>query len=121
METTMKPPAFMSKECKAVWRKLVKDLPDVENQDWRAVERYCEHYVEWQQLNEFIVQNDACYMAPCGNWRIRPQAKQRDSLAKMMRAMETDFGLSPKGRKQLKIKPKKTTGGDEATFLGIVG
>jgi P27 family predicted phage terminase small subunit len=103
-------PGDMSELACQVWDQLVLELNAMgvlSIVDWRALQRYCELFVDWKQAQDFIRRNGTTYTITEPDEKGKPklvriakfpQVNIRDSLTLQLLRLEQEFGLTPSAR-----------------------
>jgi P27 family predicted phage terminase small subunit len=115
-------PLDISEPAGQVWDQLVGELDSMgvlSVVDWRAIQRYCELFVDWKVAQDFIRRNGTVYTITetddKGKQKLArvckyPQVNVRDSLAQQLLRIEQEFGLTPSSRAGLNVNLKKKKG-----------
>ena len=109
-------PEDMSEIAVKVWDQLVVELNSMgvlSVVDWRAIQRYCELFIDWKQAQDFIRRNGTTYTITelddvtgkpkIVNVRKFPQVNVRDSLSMQLLRLEQEFGLTPSARARITV------------------
>lgn len=102
-------PAYLSGEAKAHWRKVVKQLVAVglmTDLDVDALAAYCEVFTRWIDANEKIRRHGAVVKSRNGFPTISPFVHVADKAFVQMRALLTEFGMTPSSRTGVTVAKK---------------
>ncbi|MFO7905810.1 MAG: phage terminase small subunit P27 family [Pirellulaceae bacterium] len=97
-------PAGLSDKGKAHWKKVSADLKDagiLTNIDVHALAMYCESYARWADANEKIQQYGPVVKTPNGFPAQSPYIQIANKAFDQMRAMLTEFGMTPSSRTKI--------------------
>jgi len=99
--STPKAPSYLSNEAKAHWGRVVKQLAAVglmTDLDVDALAAYCEVFTRWVDANEKIRRHGAVVKSRNGFPTISPFVHVADKAFVQMRALLTEFGMTPSSR-----------------------
>src|SRR5690606_2563309 len=112
-------PTWLSKEAKKVFNQLVKELADTKlltNVDVHILALWCDAYVDYINCTKIIEQEglmvEYTNKAAETNKVAHPLMTKKKQLAEQMRALASEFGLTPAARAKLAIPkdpPKEPT------------
>ena len=115
----VKPPSWLSKQAKKVFREIVQDLADTKlltNVDVHTLALWCDAYVDYINCTKIIEQEglmvEYTNKAAETNKVAHPLMTKKKQLAEQMRALASEFGLTPAARAKLAIPkdpPKEPT------------
>lgn len=117
-------PAWLDREGKAEWKRLVKSLLalGLNEVDRGLLSVYCESWAEWYRAVKFLRENGEWYESETQNGtiaRLHPMVQVRNAAADRMLKYGSKFGLSPSARTSLNVgAPKDETENKKARFLG---
>ena len=102
-------PSTLSPEGAEEWHGLIATLAELGTAraaDLRAVELLCEVLADEKTLRETIRREGLTIPGADGNQKTHPAAKLLESTRNQAHRLMADFGLTPKGRVQVKAQPK---------------
>lgn len=115
----VKPPSWLSKEAKKVFKQIAKELEHtklITNVDIHALALWCDAYVNYINCTKIIEQEglmvEYTNKAAETNKVAHPLMTKKKQLAEQMRALASEFGLTPAARAKLAIPkdpPKEPT------------
>jgi len=115
----VKPPSWLSKEAKKVFKQIAKELEHtklITNVDIHALALWCDAYVDYINCTRIIEEEglmvEYTNKAAETNKVAHPLMTKKKQLAEQMRALASEFGLTPAARAKLAIPkdpPKEPT------------
>lgn len=104
-------PAWLGKEAKKVWRRMVPQLRDMRvltAVDGEALATFCQTYVRWRQAEEFIEKHGVAYPLRDDKGNVRcmqqfPQVSIARNLLLILRSFFQEFGMTPASRTRIEI------------------
>jgi P27 family predicted phage terminase small subunit len=99
------PPASLSREAKAEWRRVVPELDRLKllkRASRSSLSAYCELWNEWYQANKVVNAKGLTYEAKQGILP-RPEVTIRRNAQAQMRAWCAEFGLTPSAEGRLTV------------------
>src|SRR5690606_2901432 len=115
----VKPPSWLSKEAKKVFKQIAKELEHtklITNVDIHALALWCDAYVDYINCTKIIKEEglmvEYTNKAAETNKVAHPLMTKKKQLAEQMRALASEFGLTPAARAKLAIPkdpPKEPT------------
>ena len=104
------PPDNLSKPALKYWDHVVEQLKSagiMTNLDNHALGMYCEAYARWVEANDKISEHGMVIKAPSGYPVQSPYLSISNRAFEQMRAMLSEFGMTPSSRSRIKAEPKK--------------
>ena len=99
-------PGHLSEEAKKHWRLIVKQLADAKimtKLDTDALAMYCEAYARWYAANEELKTCDWITLTENGYPMPSPWLAISNKAFEQMKAMLSEFGLTPSSRTKVQI------------------
>ena len=120
-------PKWLTPAAGEVWDQIVKVLSNMQVltvADGAMLSRYCANWTGWMEANEWIERHGTTYPLKNADGSIKyfmqfPQVGIRNGLARELRAIACEFGLSPSARTRINVdhsKGKKGTSGKSRFF-----
>jgi len=106
----IKPPDELTKAALKHWDIVVDQLMSagiMTNLDNQALGIYCEAYAKWAEANAKISKHGMVIKAPSGYPVQSPYLSISNKAFEQMRAMLSEFGMTPSSRSRIKAEPKK--------------
>jgi len=106
----IKPPKELSFASRKHWDLVVEQLMSagiMTNLDNQALAIYCEAYTRWAEANAKIAEHGMVIKAPSGYPVQSPYLSISNRAFEQMRAMLSEFGMTPASRSRIKAEPKK--------------
>ena len=111
-------PLFLEKAAKKEWRRIVKELSQIEGMltavDQTALAAYCQAYARWMEAEKVLSEHGTTYQAETKygfQLMARPEVAISRTALQQVRAFCSEFGLTPSSRGRMSLKPEKE--GDE--------
>lgn len=105
-------PINLSGEAQVIWDDLCQKLIDLKVLsvlDGYVLSMFCETYVRWNNLRQFLQENGDSYQSETGLCKIRPEVQSLKECLNSLDVLTTKLCLSPKDREKLTVKlPKET-------------
>lgn len=104
------PPNNLSDIARENWDLVVEQLTlagIMTNLDNQALALYCEAYARWTEANDKIREHGMVIKAPSGYPVQSPYLSISNKAFEQMRAMLSEFGMTPSSRSRIKAEPKK--------------
>lgn len=112
-EATGKPmcPRWLAKDAKKVWQKVVPRLMNlgiIGAIDEHILSRYCQIYVRWREMEEFITKFGVTRAIKDKNNKLidlkeYPQVERAYKLSDQLMRIERQFGMTPAARSQFAV------------------
>jgi P27 family predicted phage terminase small subunit len=83
---------------------VLRELGILTKIDHAMFEAYCQTYADWIKYTE-LAQKTPLVKTPSGRIRISPYMELADRALKNLRAIATEFGLTPSSRSRIKAEP----------------
>ena len=112
-------PAFLGKEGKAEWRKLVPELMELglyTSIDRPALTAYCEAWDTWRQAEDHKRKHGVTTTTPNGYEVQSAYVGIANKAMAHVRAFLAEFGMSPSSRSRVGVKPKSKDDTEEFLF-----
>ncbi len=106
----IKPPENLSDDARKHWDHVVEQLVlagIMTNLDNQALALYCEAYARWSTANAKIAKHGMVIKAPSGYPVQSPYLSISNKAFEQMKAMLSEFGMTPSSRSRIKAEPKK--------------
>ncbi len=108
-------PKWMTKEAKAEWRRIVKELDGLgllARVDRDSLAAYCVCLVQWRECMDFVEKNGKVIVFRNDKGEIKytqtaPQAVLAMKLLDQLKSIGSEFGLSPLSRGRLSVPKTK--------------
>ena len=124
--TTPSCPAWLSKDAKNAWRRMVPALRDMgvlTIVDGEALAAFCKTYARWRQAEEFLDQHGLVYPLRDEKGNVRcmqqfPQVSIARNMLLLMRSFLQEFGMTPASRTRIELPwepPKRASYDDGVT------
>lgn len=104
------PPEELTPAALKHWDLVVEQLKAagiMTNLDNQALGIYCEAYTRWAEANAKIAEHGMVIKAPSGYPVQSPYLSISNRAFEQMRAMLSEFGMTPSSRSRIKAEPKK--------------
>ncbi len=114
-------PDWISDAAKVVWEQLIPQLEDLNvlaKVDVYPLARYCQMFVQWREVEDFIAKRGTVYPLKDKNGDVRciqqfPQVSIANKLAVALLRLEQEFGLTPAARARIQLPLNNTKGENE--------
>jgi len=106
----IQPPDNLSDGALKNWGLVVEQLKSagiMTNLDNQALGLYCEAYSRWCEANSKIAEHGMVIKAPSGYPVQSPYLSISNKAFEQMRAMLSEFGMTPSSRSRIKAEPKE--------------
>lgn len=122
-------PTWLSKEAKAVWKQLAKQLADLNvltEIDGNALARYCSLWVRWRRATAFLEKNGETYPLLTNEGAVRclqqyPEVAVVNKLSVLLLRLEQEYGLTPSARTRIHVAVSAPPDDGKSRFFKIVG
>lgn len=122
-------PTWLSKEAKAVWKQVAKQLAELgvlTEIDGNALARYCSLWVRWRRATAHLEANGETYplLDEKGNVRCLqqyPEVAIVNKLSVLLLRLEQEYGLTPAARTRIRVDVPAAPDGGKSRFFKIVG
>ncbi|HXH62644.1 MAG TPA: phage terminase small subunit P27 family [Gemmatimonadales bacterium] len=107
-----RPPAWLNKRAKAIWRELMRDAPPglLTRLDRKTAAMYCQSSARLEQVEQIIEEEGFTFMSDKGFVCQRPEAAIAKGLYGTITRLCAEMGLTPSSRSRVKVnrdqKPK---------------
>ena len=109
---SVKMPTGLNAEAKKCWKAVSEQLKEVgilTNLDAHALSMYCITYARWLDANDKIEKMGAIIKAPSGYPIQNPYLSISNKALDQMRAIMTEFGMTPSSRSKITTTPVEET------------
>jgi P27 family predicted phage terminase small subunit len=103
-------PEWLTAEARAEWRRLAPALTRaglLTPLDRSAFATYCQSFARWKECQRVLEESGPLYLSATGRLLERPEVGMAQRLAKEVREIGTDFGLSPASRGRLEVNQEE--------------
>lgn len=100
-------PVSLSGEAQVIWDDLCQKLINLKVLtvlDGYVLSMFCETYVRWNKLRQFLQENGDSYQSETGLCKIRPEVQSLKECLNSLDVLTAKLCLSPKDREKLTIK-----------------
>ena len=110
-KATPRCPAWLRKEAKVVWKRMVPELRRMKvltTADGEALASFCQAYVRWQEAEEFLAKHGPVYAVRDERGQVRymqqfPQVSIARNLLMILKSFYQEFGMTPSARTRIEI------------------
>lgn len=115
------PPDWLDEPAREVWAQLAPQLKAsglLTILDVHTLARYCQTWVRWRSVEEFIARHGSVYPIKDEKGRTRclqqfPQVSIANKLSVQLTRMEAEFGMTPSARGRIHVDPSRIPGEPE--------
>ena len=109
--TTPRCPAWLNKNAKTVWRRMVPELRDMgvlTVVDGEALAAFCQTYARWREAEEFLTKHGLVYPLRDEKGHVRcmqqfPQVSIARNMLLALKAFYQEFGMTPASRSRIEV------------------
>lgn len=93
--------SHLDKEAKKEWKRIIKLMPEFDEKDIRALEKYCENYSDSIRFSKLLKESGELIYSESGYPQQHPFYQMKRNAEQEMRKWQELFPLSPASRARI--------------------